>query len=46
MVRDLKKILETLEVHEATQERIKTIHLVTNLFILCHNKKRTHTEFV
>ena len=30
MVRDLKKILETLEVHEATQERIKTIQLAEN----------------
>jgi len=30
MVRDLKKILETLEVHEAAQERIKTIQLAEN----------------
>jgi hypothetical protein len=30
MVRDLKKILETLEVHEAAQERMKTIQLAEN----------------
>ncbi len=30
MVRDLKKILETLEIHEAAQERIQTIQLAEN----------------